>query len=178
MALQPRPIAKLSAARRAEIAAEREERISMRKKTRGSVADRYVAFLEGDLTVDDLDDEEIMRAQIRNKRGDFAGGPPKLIPRQFAMAIQERQRKIMQERIGGMVLKALETLQEVMEKQHAQPGDNARVNAAKLILERNLGKVPETINLNAEIRSWEQKLQKSVKVVYKRKGEPDATQGE
>jgi hypothetical protein len=174
MPLQPRkPAAKLAVANREKIAADRAESVARHKSRRGLVADRYIAFINGDITVDDMDDEEIMRGQLRNAAGDFGGRPPKLIPREFAQAIQDRQRKLMSERIGGMVLQALETLTEVMQKPHPQPGDNAKVNAAKLILERNLGKVPETINLQAEIRTWEQKMKKSVKVVYKRKGNED-----
>lgn len=136
------------------------------------MADRYQAFINGELTVHDLDDEEVMRGQIRAKDGSFRGRPPTVVPREFATAIQERQRAIVMEELGAMVLPAMRTLMEIMNKQHPQPGDAARVKAAQLVLERNLGRVPETINLKAEVETWERHMGEVVVEVAYDESEP------
>lgn len=140
--------------------APREPKHAAGKKPRDQsvlkyLPDRYRLFAEGELTVDDLDEEEIMRGQFRNRNGDFRGGVPKIIPREFMVQVMERQKQIVQGEIAGLVTEATKTLQEVMQKRNPQPGDNARVNAAKLILERYLGRVPENINLRAEVNTFD-----------------------
>ena len=131
----------------------------------GKVSDRYEALLTGELSLDDLDDEEILRGQLRAKDGSFKGRPPKLIPREMGMELARRQKVLIEQELAGLVLTALKTLDDIMKKKHPQPGDAARVNAAKEILARNLGKVPETVNLKAEISTWEKKVE-AVTVVY------------
>lgn len=152
--LTPRP----EAVRRAAVAKQ--------KPRMGRIPDRYQAFLDGEITIDDLDEEEIMRGQLRNKEGTFAGRPPHMIPRTLATALVARQKEIIQTEMAALVLPAMRTLVEVMNKAHPQPGDNAKVQAAKLVLERNLGKVPETVQLTAEIKTWEQKFETRIKKVY------------
>jgi hypothetical protein len=120
---------------------------------------RYIAFLDGSLTIDDLDEEEILRAQLKNMHGDFRGAPPLLVPQKFAAAIAKRQKEIYERQLAPMILNAYKTLNEVMEKKNPQPGDSARVAAAKLVLDRGLGKIPESLNVKAEIKTWENVLE-------------------
>lgn len=124
----------------------------------GAVPDRYEAFLVGELTVADLDDEEIYRGQIRNVHGDFRGRPPKLVPREFATALQQEVARRFSAEIAALVPDAIKAIQTVLNKKHPQPGDGAVVNAAFKVLERFAGKVPETMNLKAEITSWEKHM--------------------
>jgi hypothetical protein len=119
---------------------------------------RYLAFLEGDLTIDDLDEEEILRGQLRNVNGDFRGGVPLLVPQKFMAAVAKRQKDMYDKKLAPMVIDALTTLQQVMVKKNPQPGDSARVAAAKLVLERALGKIPERVEMKAEIKTWEHVL--------------------
>jgi len=137
------------------------------KPQRITVNNRYQQFMDGTITIDDLDEEEIMRGQLRNAKGDFSGRPPMYVPRKFATALATKQKELIQAEMASLVLPALRTLIEVMNKPHPQPGDNAKVQAAKLVLERNLGKVPETVELKAEIKSWEQKFETRIKKVYR-----------
>lgn len=129
-----------------------------RKIRKVTINTRYQEFVDGTLTIDDLDDEEIMRGQLRTVAGDFRGRPPAYVPISFAKAIAEKQRQMVFVELGRKVLKALNTLDEVMSRQHPQPGDNARVAAARLVLEYNIGKVPDKVELKAEISTWEQNV--------------------
>ena len=51
------------------------------------VPSRYDDFLDGKLSVEDLDHEEQIRGQIRNRNGEFGGRPPTVIPRSFHQAV-------------------------------------------------------------------------------------------
>lgn len=127
-----------------------------------SVNPRYEAFITGELTWEDLDDEEIMRGQLRSRDGTFKGRPPAMIPKQFATALMDRQRKFLQTEMAHLVVTAYKTIDEVMRKQHPQPGDGARIQAANLVLQRYLGKIPDTINIKQEIEVWEKKVEKVI----------------
>jgi hypothetical protein len=128
----------------------------------GAVPERYEAFLTGELTVKDLDDEEIFRGQIRNNQGDFRGRPPKLVPREFATALQQEVAQRFNSNIAGLVPDSIKAIQTILNKAHPQPGDGAVVNAAFKVLERYAGKVPDTVNLKAEITSWEKHMSEVV----------------
>lgn len=122
---------------------------------------RYRAFMNGKITIDDLDEDEIMRGQIRNKAGHFGGRKPNYVPREFLTQIQVKQREIYEQTLAPMVLKAMRTLDDVMEEKAGRyssgpsPQHAARVAAAKLVLERALGRVPEQVQIKAEISHWE-----------------------
>jgi hypothetical protein len=117
------------------------------------VPDRYIAFITGEMTVADLDDEEVMRGQLRNSRGDFAGRKPNAVPREFMNAIMIEQQRRFQGLLGEQITVAMDTLMEVMQKAHPQPGDAARVKAATYIIDRFAGKTPENVQLKAEVTS-------------------------
>jgi len=146
--------------------AQRRAAVQKQRPRKGTIPSRYEAFMNGEITIEDLDEEEIMRGQLRGKDGTFRGRPPTFIPREFAQALAAAQKELIASEMAALVMPAMRTLVEVMDKPHPQPGDNAKVQAAKLVLERNLGKVPETLELKAEIKSWEQKFETRIKKVY------------
>jgi hypothetical protein len=117
------------------------------------VPERYIAFITGEMTVEDLDDEEVMRGQLRNKNGDFSGRKPNAVPREFMNAILIEQQRRFQGMLGEQINVAMDTLMEVMQKAHPQPGDAARVKAATYIIDRFAGKTPENVSLKAEVTS-------------------------
>lgn len=120
------------------------------------ISPRYQQFMDGTLTMDDLDDEEIMRGQIRAKDGSFRGQPPQMVPREFSRQLIIARQDVFNKTIAPMVVTALNTLNEVMGgRGRLGSQDSARVSAAKLVLERAIGRVPEQIQIQAEIQTWE-----------------------
>jgi len=108
--------------------------------------------MDGTLSVEDLDDEEVMRGQLKARDGTFKGGVPLSIPREFYTAIRIEQQKRFTEGLNPLVLKALDTLAYVMKPDYrAQPGDAAKVKAATYIIDRFAGKTPENVQLKAEV---------------------------
>jgi hypothetical protein len=140
----------------------RKPRMSTRSRdNRVVVNDRALAFARGELTIEDLDDEEIRRAQFRNKAGDFRGRPSDLVPREFMTEVaRQHQDRIFRE-MAVMVITALNTLDRVM-KYGGAPGDMARVKAAEIILQYNIGKVPDKVEIKGEIETWEHRAEAAV----------------
>lgn len=111
---------------------------------------RYQMFLAKQITVDDLDDEEITCFGFRDARGRIF--KPKNIPRelvtQFTRAIFDRSL----DKLKTSSLEAARTLETLM----LDPSVDAsvRVKCAIEILDRTVGKAPLLVTLNAQA-PWE-----------------------
>jgi hypothetical protein len=140
---------------------KKKPKLAEYKNGKVRVQNRALAFARGELTLDDLDDEEIARAQFRNKAGDFRGRPAELIPREFATELMRRHQDMIYRRLAADVLTALKTLRSVM-LFGGGPGDMARVKAAELVLQYNIGKVPDKIEIKGEIETWEHRIDAAV----------------
>jgi len=119
---------------------------------------RYQAFINGEMTVADLDDEEIYRMQLRDKNGEFTGRPPKSLPREFLLALREEQGRRFTSSMAAKVTAAEKTLDRLMDPNHI-PGasDAVAFKAAQMVIERFGGKTPENINIQAaiEVKGWD-----------------------
>ncbi len=125
-----------------------------------TVNDRALAFARGELTIADLDKEEIARAQFRNKAGDFRGRPADMVPREFATEMMRQHQEGVFKELAAQVLTALRTLDNVMK--HGGIGDQARVKAAEIVLQYNIGKVPDKIEIKGELETWEHRVDAAV----------------
>lgn len=132
--------------------------VQKRRKRMQPPPARYQAFMDGDLTVDDLDDEEVQRMQLRASDGSFRGGIPHALPREFLNAIRMEQQKRFAHWVNTVIPEAQKTVVELMQSKKLQPGDATRLKAAQEILERFAGKTPERVEVKAEVSVFEQTL--------------------
>lgn len=119
---------------------------------------RYQAFIDGTLTVADLDDEEVFKMQLKDKNGRFSGPPPKVLPSVFLEAIRVEQMKRHHGAIAAMVDDAHKTIARLMHPMHVGgPGDGPAFKAAQFVLERYAGKTPDALIVKAEVKTsaWE-----------------------
>lgn len=111
---------------------------------------RYQMFLVGQITVDDLDDDEIMSFGFRKADGKLF--KPKNIPRemvtQFTKSIFERSL----DKLKSSALEAANTLASIMVDSTVDA--SVRRLAAESILDRTVGKAPLLVTLNANA-PWE-----------------------
>lgn len=99
-------------------------------------------LLDGELTMQDLDDEELARRQCRTRDGDFSGRPPELNRKFQALFQSELLRRGEGEfaKFGKLAIKVVAKLA------FSQYTDEAvRLRAANILIERVYGKVPEVI---------------------------------
>ena len=118
---------------------------------------RWQKLLDGDITVADLDDEEIMAGRCKDKNGRLAGRPPKNIPRQIHDEMRRRFHEEIQQiwREGAGIAQA--TLLDVMQSRRAAAP--ARVRAAEVWMERVQGKVPDKVEQEIVVRKFEEGIE-------------------
>jgi hypothetical protein len=109
---------------------------------------------EGRLKVEDLDWEELMRGQIRDKNGNFTGAKPAILPRSW------------HDRIAGEIVKGAEAqfrenydmTMKVLIDLVANPRTPARerLAAVQYMQERVIGKITEKREIKTEVTVFEE----------------------
>lgn len=102
---------------------------------------RYKQFLAGQLTVDDLEDEELATCGFRAANGSIF--KPRNVPREVAQAFQRAIYERAQTELRSLTVEAAQTMGEIMKNKNVEP--DIRLKAALSIIERNLGKTPQVI---------------------------------
>lgn len=122
---------------------------------------RYRPFMYEDpdsIDLSELDDEEVFRGQLKNAHGDFRGRPPVAMPRSFYIALQREQYQRFNNKLPELVQQAMATISEVMARKNPTPGDSARIAAAKYVIDRFAGSIPQTVNMNQQVtvNKWDE----------------------
>jgi hypothetical protein len=113
------------------------------------ITGRYADFLAGDITVEDLDDEEVARGRLRASDGTFRGRPPTTIPQEMVQAMKREWLSRAQARLSEALLeKGIGVLTQLAGDHTVDPA--VRLRAADLIMNRTMGKVPDKIEVAAE----------------------------
>ncbi len=122
--------------------------------------DRYKDYLDGTLSLRDLDMEELERGQLRDINGRFSGAPPSSIPLSFFYELKnEYVRRVKQEHLVA-VEEAYETLRGTLVSVRS-PAD-AKVKAAKELLDRLEGTAQQNVNITGSVEvkaKWETLLE-------------------
>lgn len=126
------------------------------KKKTLRVSARMQALMDGEISIEDLDDEEIFKGQIRADDGTFRGRKPDVIPRKFYdMATQELLRR-WQQKVNTQLDPMLKVLQELATS--PKVAADARYKSAVYLIERAAGKVPEKSEMKLEVAKWEEDI--------------------
>lgn len=116
--------------------------------------ERYQKFASGELSLDEMDMEELERGQLRDLNGAFTGVPPASLPIAFYKAMRDELIRRVEQQNMHLVGKAFGALQEVMTKP-GMTGD-ARVKAATQLLDRLVGPVGTKIEMSGVVKQqWE-----------------------
>lgn len=117
-----------------------------RKRIDWDQAPRHIRFKYGKLSVDDLDDEELARGQIRKPNGEFTDNKfvSSEIHNKMIAKLFDRSDQMLRENL----LLAVETFAEIASGTAYEPAD--RLKAAEFIFTRLRGKVPQEIKLGVD----------------------------
>lgn len=128
-----------------------------RRRRTSRASDRMQMLIDGEIKIEDLDDEELRRGQLRSKDGDFRGRPPQLIPRTFHEAIVRE----LIERGNAKLRDNLEASLSVITQMAMNPKTPARerLAAAQYVVERTMGKIPEKQIVQAQVAKWEAQME-------------------
>lgn len=107
---------------------------------------RYQQFLAGQITVDDLDDEELAVGGFRSKSGGIT--KPRKLPREVMEAFNRAIFERAHQELRANTVNAARTVAEIMRSKTVEP--DIRLKAASIMLDRNLGKAPQVISLTGD----------------------------
>lgn len=107
---------------------------------------RYQQFLAGQITVDDLDDEELAIGGFRNKSGGIT--KPRKLPREITEAFNRAIFDRAHRELKANTVNAARTVAEIMRNKTIEP--DIRLKAATIMLDRNLGKAPQVVALTGD----------------------------
>jgi hypothetical protein len=123
------------------------------------VEGRAAAFMRGDITVEDLDFEELARGRFRDKNGGFTGRRPSMVPKDFHDACMREVIRRAQEDMTA----ALEDVVGALVGIVSGPAENKdKIAAAKVLMDRVLGKTPEKLEVKAKVTRFEAMLDKVI----------------
>lgn len=135
-----------------------DKRISAnRKKTKKKPPSRYDLFMAGEITVEDLDDEEIERGQCRSRDGTFRSRPTEKMPRKFYDAMRAEYIRRWQKRVEDDLEPMRQVLRDIA-TDPKKPAD-ARFKSATFLIERAAGKTPEQSTVKLEVAKWEEDIE-------------------
>jgi hypothetical protein len=110
---------------------------------------RYAALLRGELSVEDLDDEELARGRLRASDGTFRGRPPKVVPADLVAAMRKEWIGRAEETLRAALHEhGIGTYVKLASDPDMDPA--VRLRAADKIVERTMGKVPDRVTIAAE----------------------------
>lgn len=123
---------------------------------------RMAMLYRGELDVQDMDEEELVRMQFRDKNGDFTGRPPSNIP--GVLIAKMRQELFARARIAReeYYIPAMEAL-GVIATDEDESASN-RLKAIQIILERTEGRVAERIELSTGEKPFEITFARAVRM--------------
>lgn len=154
-------------------AAERAEAVADRRvmppptKTKS----RMQQLIDGDISVDELDDEELQRGKVRSADGRFHAGNSEMVPRKLHDAMMRRILQRGAQRIREDFFNAIDTVSEIMLDSDVDP--SIRLRAAGMIIDRIAGKTPEKVEVALEVKPWETVMSRIYKAVPKEQVDDD-----
>lgn len=109
--------------------------------------DRWSMLLSGIITVKDLDDEEIKKMRVRGKGKTFSGRAP-AIPSHLAQEFHKEAIRRAKQRITQATPEVTKALLDIANDPDVKDSD--RIKVLMYLMDRQLGKTPETIQVQGE----------------------------
>ena len=134
------------------------------RKKQAKVPLRYQQLIDGVINIEDLDEEELFRGQLRDSRGVIRGAPPKAIPWAMHKAYVDHVGQRLERTIIGSMEEIVEGLISIATggRRTGDYGDtgiamDVRAKAQMYLLDRILGKPTERQQVDVQLHAkWEQ----------------------
>lgn len=129
-----------------------------RPRQRIQIGKRNAAVLAGLDDLSDWDDEELMRGQKRARNGTFQGTSPTVVPKALHDELVRRKMSEAHALLRDNLVAATEVLVSLANGKDVD--DAVRLRAVTLIMDRVLGKTPETVNVSVQKTPFQTTLDK------------------
>jgi hypothetical protein len=133
------------------------------RKRNAKLPDRYQALVDGQITVEDLDDEELFRGQLRGADGYIRGRHPKAIPwvmhDAFVQQVTQRLERTIVESMPDIVQGLIDIATGGINDDTGIAMD-VRAKAQMYLMDRILGRPKERTQVDVNVQArWEQAFQ-------------------
>jgi hypothetical protein len=118
-----------------------------------SVSKTTTRVLMGSEDPRDWDDEELAHGRRRDRNGGFQGSDPKVVPKLVQDELMRRMMRKTGERLRKMNDDALDQLELLLTGSDVD--EKTRLKAIEMVLNRNVGKIPERMEVTAQTKPWE-----------------------
>jgi hypothetical protein len=118
------------------------------------VGSTNAAILRGEINVEDLTVEELVRGRPKAADGTFRGANPRVVPKAFHDACIKELMKRGQELYRDAYLDVVKVFIDIAKDPKVEPAD--RLRAAKYVWERIEGKVPDKVEIGGTTDPWQQ----------------------
>ena len=118
---------------------------------------RAEALRTQQISVEDLDDEELIKGQLRDSDGKFRGGPMRQVPKEFHDELMRRIIGAGTEKLRGAFLESIDVILEIVRTDTNPP--ELRAKWAQYIIERLAGRTPDVVQHTVAVKPWEIALQ-------------------
>lgn len=139
---EPATPAQRSALRRGQ--EKRKKAFASASEAEDTQKQRWAKLLDGTLTVQDLTDEEITRMRVHGKGGQFSGRAQPL-PSHLSQAFHREAIRRANDKLRTAAPEAVQALLDIGADPEVKEAD--RIRALMYIVDRALGKTPETIRV-------------------------------
>lgn len=133
------------------VAANRE--IERTKGAHEKMSDEDLGVVQGLLSLDEWDDEELVRGYRRKRNGKF-GPAPEMIPREIQ---QEALRRLVGRGERKLQNAYIRTVEKLVDLAHNASSEKVQLEAVKALMERVVGKVPDKV-LVSQDNEWQDML--------------------
>lgn len=113
----------------------------------------WANFVAGRIPIEELDDTECSQMRMRADDGAFRGPKPYIDRTMFIRFKREISHRYEIKIAQALLPQVTETMLGILESEGATAGEKFR--AAQYLTERVLGKVPDKVEVTAEVRPWE-----------------------
>jgi hypothetical protein len=109
---------------------------------------RMMALMAGEISVEDLDEEELARGMCRGENGQFPKRAPSMVPKAMYDKMTRELFSRAEETLKVSLVKATENLASIAADPNVDAG--TRLKAATWMYERLMGKAPTEVKISAE----------------------------
>lgn len=115
---------------------------------------RYKRFIAGELPVEELTMQELTKGQLMDRDGGWKGRPPEKIPHKYNAIILRELTSRMNQQFRTHAVDAIDTIADVMNNGE-DVRHQKRLDAAKYVVERIIGKIPDRLEVTENITVWQ-----------------------
>jgi hypothetical protein len=106
--------------------------------------------MSGEMTVEELDDDEILEGKFRDVNGKLTGRPPAVIPREVHEKMTAELFRRADNKLKARLFEVLDSMTEIAADEDGVYEAKDRIRAGMWVVERIQGKTPDIVKVTQE----------------------------